>query len=105
MPVARPLKMQQIWDEVRDVFPDAGFNKVARIINNEVIDLAVRLGKMRFRTHKIDLTSGVMFYDISDQATGLGINKLYRVDFLNSVDQYKKIPRAVSGKSITTYVE
>jgi len=103
--MARPLKMKQIWDEVRDVFPDAGFKEVARIVNNEVIDLAVRLGKMRMKTHKMNVISGKMFYDLSDANTNLGINKIYRVDFLNSVDKYIMIPRAVDGKAARIYKE
>lgn len=104
--MARPLKMKQIYDEIRDVAPftDIPFSRVARIINNEIIDLASSM-KLKSRTKKIKAVSGQMFYDIGDQGSELGVNKVFRVSFLDDDGRYILVPRRLDGEGALVYDE
>ena len=97
------LTVKQIISRVRQVFPDAPEAYIMSLLNDALVEAGAYSTKTM--TSKIDIVADQMFYDMSDSATdssnnALELNKLYRVDFMDSSDDYIKIPRLLDGETL-----
>ena len=94
------LTVKQIISRVKQVFPEAPEVYIMSLVNDAVNELGQYSQKAM--SAKIDIVSGQMYYSISDSAEDsssnqMGINKIYRVDVMDSDGYYIQIPRVVDG--------
>ena len=97
------LTAKQIISRVRQVFPNAPEAYIISLINDALNELGEYSQKSM--SAKINLVADQMFYDISDRATDssgneMGINKIHRVDVMDSDGDYIRIPRGLNGEPL-----
>ena len=85
------------------MFPNAPEAYIISLINDALNELGEYSQKSM--SAKINLVADQMFYDISDRATDssdneMGINKIHRVDIMDSDGDYIRIPRALHGEPL-----
>jgi len=85
----------QIFQEIQQVFPDAGEAYVRRILDNIINEISIERNLKKKET-PINSVDGQMFYDLSV----LGPAKIFRVDFMNDDGDYVLIPRLLDGEFI-----
>ena len=88
------LTVKQILSRVRQTFPDAPETYVINLINEALVEL----GKYNTKIEYAKLT-------LSDANAGVEINKVYRLDFMDSAGDYTKIPRLVNNEIQTTDID
>ena len=99
------LTVKQIISTVRQVFPDAPEAYIMSLINDALVEAGTYSNKTM--SAKINVVADQMFYNISDSATDsssntLELNKVYRVDFMDSDGDYIKIPRLLDGETLVS---
>ena len=99
------LTVKQIISRVRQVFPDAPEAYIMSLINDALVEAGTYSNKTM--SAKINVVADQMFYNISDSATDsssntLELNKVYRVDFMDSDGDYIKIPRLLDGETLVS---
>tara|TARA_R100001129_G_C5320767_1_gene247562 strand:+ start:865 stop:1215 length:351 start_codon:yes stop_codon:yes gene_type:complete len=97
------LTVKQIISRVRQVFPNVPEAYVISLINDALNELGQYSQKSM--SAKINIVADQMFYDISDSATDssnneMGINKIHRVDVMDSSGDYIQIPRSLNGEPL-----
>jgi|TARA_R110000824_G_scaffold2912_8_gene13273 hypothetical protein len=99
------LTVKQIISRVRQVFPDAPEAYIMSLINDALVEAGTYSNKTM--SAKVNVVADQMFYNISDSATDsssntLELNKVYRVDFMDSDGDYIKIPRLLDGETLVS---
>ena len=99
------LTVKQIISRVRQVFPDAPEAYIMSLINDALVEAGTYSNKTM--SAKINVVADQKFYNISDSATDsssntLELNKVYRVDFMDSDGDYIKIPRLLDGETLVS---
>ena len=99
------LTVKQIISRVRQVFPDAPEAYIMSLINDALVEAGTYSNKTM--SAKINVVADQMFYNISDSATDsssntLELNKVYRVDFMDSDGDYIKLPRLLDGETLVS---
>ena len=99
------LTVKQIISRVRQVFPDAPEAYIMSLINDALVEAGTYSNKTM--SANINVVADQMFYNISDSATDsssntLELNKVYRVDFMDSDGDYIKIPRLLDGETLVS---
>ena len=90
------LTVKQILSRVRQVFPDAPETYVMSLINDGLVELSSYDTKVNYA--KINAVADQMWYDLSDTGSSVDINKVFRVDFMDSAGDYIKIPRMLDNE-------
>ena len=90
------IGVKNLISRVREIFPDAPENYIMMLINDALVELG--LYNIRNMKAKLDTKADQMWYKIGDDATDanseeLKLNKLFRVDFMDSDGDYIQIPR------------
>ena len=90
------INANNLISRVREVFPDAPDNYIMMLINDALVELG--LYNVKNMKAKVSAVADQMWYDIGDSATDasskvLNLNKLFRVDFVDSDGDYIQIPR------------
>ena len=90
------INVKNLISRVREVFPSAPENYIIMRINDALVDLG--LYNVRNMKAKISTVADKMWYKIGDNAKDvnqeeLKLNKLFRVDFMDSDGDYIQIPR------------
>ena len=90
------INVRNLVSRVREVFPSAPENYIIMLINDALVDLG--LYNVRNMKAKISTVADKMWYKIGDDASDvngkkLKLNKLFRVDFMDSDGDYIQIPR------------
>ena len=90
------ISVKNLVSRVREIFPDAPENYILMLIN----DALVELGMYNVKDMKAKINSYVdtMWYNIGDSGVNtvgdsLRLNKLFRVDYMDSDGDYIQIPR------------
>jgi hypothetical protein len=74
---------------------------------NLINEAMVEMGKYNTKVEyaKANTVADQQWYTLSDTNAGVEINKVFRVDFLDSDDVYVKIPRLLSGEIPTMDID
>ena len=94
------LTVKQILSRVRQTFPDAPETYVINLINEALVELGKYNTKIEYA--KLSTVADQQWYTLSDANAGVEINKVYRLDFMDSAGDYTKIPRLVNNEIQTT---
>ena len=87
------LTVKKIISRVRQAFPEAPETYILNLINEAIVELGKYGTKIEYA--KATTVADQMWYTLSDTNSGVEINKVYRVDFMDSDGLYIKIPRLV----------
>tara|TARA_Y100000034_G_C6730773_1_gene323705 strand:- start:270 stop:620 length:351 start_codon:yes stop_codon:yes gene_type:complete len=90
------IGVKNLISRVREIFPDAPENYIMMLINDALVELG--LYNVRNMKAKISTVADQMWYKIGDDAVDINskelkLNKLFRVDFMDSDGDYIQIPR------------
>ena len=90
------INVKNLVSRVREIFSDAPENYIIMLINDALVELG--LYNVRNMKAKISTVADQMWYKIGDDAVDvnseeLKLNKLFRVDFMDSDGDYIQIPR------------
>ena len=90
------INVKNLISRVREIFPSAPENYIMMLINDALVELG--LYNVRNMKAKISTVADKMWYKIGDNASDangqkLKLNKLFRVDFMDSDGDYIQIPR------------
>lgn len=92
------LKVQQIISRVKLIFGDAPDAYIMNLINDAQVE-ASNTDVKKKRT-AINSVKNQRYYGIDDADASLSdVNKIYRVDFMNSDGEYIKIPRLINSET------
>ena len=86
---------QQIHGRLKQVFPDMPETYFVNLVN-EALTESGRYA-VKHENAKASTVADQMWYNIADNQ-GIEVNKIYRVSFLDSSDDYVKIPRLVDNE-------
>ena len=97
MAAPHSIGVGNIISRVRAVFPDAPESYVIMLVNDALVELGMY--QTKFLNAKLHIYTDQMWYDISDASVDtsdegyLKLNKLSRVDIMDSDGDYIRIPR------------
>jgi len=97
------LTVKQILSRVRQTFPDAPETYVINLINEALVELGKYNTKIEYA--KLTTVADQQWYTLSDANAGVEINKVYRLDFMDSAGDYTKIPRLINNEIQTTDID
>ena len=97
------LTVKQILSRVRQTFPDAPETYVINLINEALVELGKYNTKIEYA--KLSTVADQQWYTLSDANAGVEINKVYRLDFMDSAGDYTKIPRLINNEIHTTDID
>ena len=97
------LTVKQILSRVRQTFPNAPEAYVINLINEALVELGKYNTKIEYA--KLTTVADQQWYTLSDANAGVEINKVYRLDFMDSAGDYTKIPRLVNNEIQTTDID
>ena len=92
------ITVRNLVSRVRIVFPDVPENYIMMLINDALVELG--LYNVKNMKAKKDSIADQLWYGIGDNAVDssgnfLNLNKLFRVDFMDSDGDYIQIPRLI----------
>ena len=97
------LTVKQIISRVRQAFPDAPENYIKNLINEALVELGKYNSKIEYA--KTTTVADQQWYTLSDSNSGIEVNKVYRVDFMDSSGDYVKIPRLLNNEVQTMDID
>ena len=97
------LTVKQIISRVRQAFPDAPENYIKNLINEALVELGKYNSKIEYA--KTTTVADQQWYTLSDSNSGIEVNKVYRVDFMDSSGDYVKIPRLLNNEIQTMDID
>jgi len=92
----RRLTVKNIISRVRQTFPQASETYLINLINDALLDAGMYRTKVEYA--KATTVADQMWYDLSDTGSSIDINKVFRVDFMDSAGDYIKIPRLIDNE-------
>ena len=90
------LTVKKIISIVRQVFPDAPEAYIMQLINEALVESGNYNTKIEYA--KLTTVADQQWYTLSDANSGIEVNKVYRVDFMDSSGDYVKIPRLLNSE-------
>ena len=93
---SRSLTVKQIISRVRQVFPSLPEQYIITLINDALLEIGMYRTKVEYAKATTDADQ--MWYDLSDSGSGIEVNKVFRVDFMDSDGNYIKIPRLIENE-------
>jgi|TARA_R100000900_G_C3321721_1_gene161692 hypothetical protein len=97
------LTVKQIISRVRQAFPEAPENYIKNLINEALVELGKYNSKIEYA--KTTTVADQQWYTLSDSNSGIEVNKVYRVDFMDSSGDYVKIPRLLNNEVQTMDID
>jgi hypothetical protein len=97
------LTVKQIISRVRQAFPDAPETYIMNLINEALVELGKYNTKIEYA--KLTTVADQQWYTLSDSNSGIEVNKVYRVDFMDSSGDYVKIPRLLNNEIQTMDID
>ena len=97
------LTVKQIISRVRQAFPDAPETYIMNLINEALVELGKYNTKIEYA--KLTTVADQQWYTLSDSNSGIEVNKVYRVDFMDSSGDYVKIPRLLINEIQTMDID
>ena len=90
------LTVKKIISRVRQAFPDAPETYIMNIINEAIVELGKYGTKIEYA--KATTVADQMWYTLIDTNSGIEVNKVFRVDFMDASGDYVKIPRLLNNE-------
>ena len=97
------LTPKKIISIVRQVFPEAPEAYVLELINQAMVEAGKYNTKIEYA--KLTTVADQQWYTLSDANSGIEVNKVYRVDFMDSSGDYVKIPRLLNSEIQTMDID
>ena len=97
------LTVKQIISRVRQAFPEAPETYIMNLINEALVELGKYNTKIEYA--KLTTVADQQWYTLSDTNSGIEVNKVYRVDFMDSSGDYVKIPRLLNNEIQTMDID
>ena len=97
------LTVKQIISRVRQAFPDAPETYIMNLIYEALVELGKYNTKIEYA--KLTTVADQQWYTLSDSNSGIEVNKVYRVDFMDSSGDYVKIPRLLNNEIQTMDID
>jgi len=97
------LTVKKIISRVRQAFPSAPENYIINLVNEALVELGKYNTKIEYA--KLTTVADQQWYTLSDSNAGVEINKVYRVDFMDSSGDYVKIPRLLNNEIQTMDID
>tara|TARA_R110000824_G_scaffold337636_1_gene524218 strand:- start:554 stop:862 length:309 start_codon:yes stop_codon:yes gene_type:complete len=97
------LTVKKIISRVRQAFPDAPETYIMNLINEALVELGKYNTKIEYA--KLTTVADQQWYTLSDSNSGIEVNKVYRVDFMDSSGDYVKIPRLLNNEIQTMDID
>jgi len=97
------LTVKKIISRVRQVFPDAPETYIINLINEALVEIGNYSTKVEYA--KANSVADQQWYTLSDSNSGIEVNKVFRVDFMDSSGEYVKIPRLLNGEILTMDID
>lgn len=97
------LTVKEIISRVRQAFPDAPEKYIMNLINEALVETGKYNTKVEYA--KASTVADQQWYTLSDDNAGVEINKVYRVDFMDSKGDYVKIPRLLNNEIQTMDID
>ncbi len=97
------LTVKKIISRVRQAFPDAPETYILSLINEALVEMGKYNTKVEYA--KLSTVANQQWYTLSDSNAGVEINKVYRVDFMDSDGTYVKIPRLLDNEIPTMDID
>jgi hypothetical protein len=97
------LTVKKIISRVRQAFPEAPENYIMNLVNEALVELGKYNSKIEYA--KLTTVADQQWYTLSDSNAGVEINKVYRVDFMDSKGDYVKIPRLLNNEIQTMDID
>jgi len=102
------LTVKTILSRVRQVFPDAPESYVINLINEALVELGKYNTKIEYA--KASTVADQQWYTLKEQVgestnSNIEVNKVYRVDFMDSKGDYVKIPRLLNNEIQTMDID
>ena len=97
------LTVKKIISRVRQIFPDAPETYIINLINEALVEIGNYSTKVEYA--KANSVADQQWYTLSDSNSGIDVNKVFRVSFMDSSGEYVKIPRLLNGEIQTMDVD
>ena len=97
------LTVKKIISRVRQSFPTAPENYIMNLVNEALVELGNHNTKVEYA--KTNSVADQQWYTLSDTKSGVEINKVFRVDFMDSSGEYVKIPRLLDNEIHTMDID
>ena len=99
------LTVKKIISRVRQAFPDAPETYILNLVNEALVEMGKYNTKVEYA--KLTTVANQQWYTLSDSnaGTNIHINKVYRVDFMDSDGTYVKIPRLLDNEIPTMDID
>ena len=97
------LTVKKIISRVRQAFPEAPETYIMNLINEALVELGKYNTKIEYA--KLTTVADQQWYTLSDTNSGIEVNKVYRVDFMDSSGDYVKIPRLFNNEVQTMDID
>jgi hypothetical protein len=97
------LTVKKIISRVRQAFPEAPETYIMNLINEALVELGKYNTKIEYA--KLTTVADQQWYTLSDTNSGIEVNKVYRVDFMDSSGDYVKIPRLLNNEIQTMDID
>lgn len=90
------LTVKQILSRVSQVFPDVPESYMVALLNEALVEMARYNVKVEYA--KASTVADQLWYTLDDVNSSIAVNKVFRVDFMDSAGDYIKIPRLLDGE-------
>jgi|TARA_B100001939_G_scaffold163357_1_gene140805 Flp pilus assembly secretin CpaC len=102
------LTVKKIISRVRQAFPDAPETYIINLINESLVEMGKYNTKVEYA--KLTTVANQQWYTLKEQVgstqnSNVEINKVYRVDFMDSDGTYVKIPRLLDNEIPTMDID
>ncbi len=92
------LTVKQILSRVRNSFEDAQETYMMALINDALTEMGQY--NVKYESAKANSTAGKMWYTINDANSGIEVNKIFKVSFMDNGGYYRRIPRLLPNEVI-----
>jgi len=105
---AHRLTVKTIISRVRQAFPEAPENYIMNLVNEALVELGKYNSKIEYA--KTTTVADQQWYTLKEQVAGasnsnIEVNKVHRVDFMDSAGDYVKIPRLLNNEIQTMDID
>ena len=97
------LTVKKIISRVRQAFQEDPETYIMNLINEALVELGKYNTKIEYA--KLTTVADQQWYTLSDTNSGIEVNKVYRVDFMDSSGDYVKIPRLLNNEVQTMDID
>jgi len=97
------LTVKKMISRIRQVFPDAPENYIINLINEALVEIGNYSTKVEYA--KTNAVKDQQWYTLSDSNSGIEVNKVFRVDFMDASGDYVKISRLLNGEIQTMDID